>query len=354
MARRTEICFQEILTEHMDDAAFAIDKTGEIKLFNTAAGALFGVSRDVALNKKIWDVIKIQELNRLILDAARNQESSKIEKVVIIGQKIPFLIKIFPAASKSMRRFGAVAIMKNLGEYARIEEALTNYVDDISHELKAPLTAIKGYVETLLDESYFTDPDVNRKFLQIINEETNRMTRMIVSMLDSSRGSETKKDRSSANLVEVSKVLKCAVDLFAGVAIRKNIEMIVDMADNLPYILADEDSLQQIFVNLLDNALKFTGVKKSGKINITAFPDGKVIKVRIVDTGIGISAEHLPFVFDRFYRVTEGDAALLGGTGIGLSIVKKLLDDISGTIKISSELGAGTSVTVIFPAFLKH
>ena len=167
MARRTEICFQEVITEHIDDAAFAVDKTGTLKIFNGRAAELFGVSSENAVNRKVWDVIKFQELNKLVMDAARNQSFLKIEKVVIIGQKLPFFIRIFPAFHKGGRLFGAVAILRNLGEYARIEEALSNYVDNISHELKAPLTAIKGYVETLLEEPYFSDPEISRKFLQM-------------------------------------------------------------------------------------------------------------------------------------------------------------------------------------------
>lgn len=347
MARRTETCFQEVIIENLDDASIAVDKNGNIKIFNSSATALFGVSQKEALNKKIWDVVKFKELNNLIMDSARNISKNKIEKIVIIGQTTPYLIRIFQAV-KDGKIYGAIAMLRNLSEYAKIEKALSNYVDNLSHELKTPLTAIKGYVETLLEESYFSNPEISRKFLQIINDETNRMTRMIISMLDSNRNEELREQNLS--LISPYKSINQSVKLFEGLAKQKNIEIEIDVPKNIPLIMGNEDSLSQIFVNILDNAIKFTGIKKSGKIKILGFPDGKNVKFIITDTGIGIPEDSIPLVFDRFYRVKDGEASSLGGTGLGLSITKKLVEDISGTINISSKLGEWTKVTLLFPA----
>ncbi len=347
MARRTETCFQEVIIENLDDACIAVDKNGNIKIFNSMATAMFGISPEEAINKKIWDVVKIKELNNLIMDSARNISKSKIEKIVIIGQTTPYLIKIFQAL-KEDKLYGSIAILRNLSEYAKIEKALSNYVGNLSHELKAPLTAIKGYVETLLEESYFSNPEISRKFLQIINDETNRMTRMIVDLLDATRNENIKENNLS--LVSPYKAIIQSVKLFEGLAKQKNIEIEMDVPENISFIMAREDYLRQIFVNILDNAIKFTGIKKSGHIKILGIPDGKKVKFIITDTGIGIPENSIPFVFDKFYRVKDGEASSLGGTGLGLSITKKLVEDISGTIDISSKLGEWTKVTVSFPA----
>ncbi len=348
MARRTETCFQEVIIDNLDDASIAVDKNGNIKIFNSSAVALFGVSQEEALNKKIWDIVKFKELNNLIMDSARNISKNKIEKIVIIGQTTPYLIRIFQAV-KDSKIYGAIAVLRNLSEYAKIEKALNNYVGNLSHELKAPLTAIKGYVETLLEESYFSNPEISRKFLQIINDETNRMTRMIVSLLDSNRSDGTSQEQD-LSLISPYKAIVQSVKLFEGLAKQKNIEIEIDVPEDISFIMAKEDSLRQIFVNILDNALKFTGIKKSGKIKILGIPDGKKVKFVITDTGIGIPENSIPFVFDRFYRVTDGVASTLGGTGLGLSITKKLVEDISGTIDISSKFGEWTKVSVSFPA----
>lgn len=346
MARRSDACFQEVIIDNLEDAALAVDKTGKIKLFNSRAAVLFSVKPSDVIGEKVWDVIKFQELNKLIMEVARSLTPTKIEKVVIIGQKLPFLIKIFPAVQSDGKIFGVALTLRDLGEYARIEEALNNYVDNISHELKAPLTAIKGYVETLLEESYFSNPEVSKKFLQIINDETNRMTRLIISLLDRSK---TQQNAGAVPLASVSpsKIITQALNLFVKVAKQKNINFEVDVPEDLPYMAAREDSLTQVFINILDNAVKFTGIKKEGRIRIIGIVEGRDVKITVSDTGIGIAKHHLPFIFDRFYRVTEGEASALGGTGLGLSITKELIEDMGGRVDITSELNCGTKVTVI-------
>ena len=150
------------------------------------------------------------------------------------------MIKIFQAL-KEDKLYGSIAILRNLSEYAKIEKALSNYVGNLSHELKAPLTAIKGYVETLLEESYFSNPEISRKFLQIINDETNRMTRMIVDLLDATRNENIKENNLS--LVSPYKAIIQSVKLFEGLAKQKNIEIEMDVPENISFIMAREDFL---------------------------------------------------------------------------------------------------------------
>ncbi len=347
MARRTEFCFREAMIENLDDAAVAVDKSGDVKVFNPAAAALFGTRAEDAIDRKIWEVIKYRELDNLIMDAARSKTPTRTEKVVLIGQT-PYLIKIFTAINKNGKPFGAAATLRNLEEFLKIEKALSNYVDNISHEFKAPLTAIKGYVETLLEDSYASDPEVSRKFLQIINDETNRMTRLIVNMMDRSGGKRPWTVSSSP--IDPSIQLMQAVDLFRGMAARRNISIETEVSGGRQFITANEDALRQIFVNLLDNAVKFTGIKKSGRISVSCYPDGRSVRVVIADDGIGIPEAHLPRVFDKFYRVNEGAAAALGGTGLGLTITRKLCEEMGGSIDIQSKEGEGTRVRLTFPA----
>lgn len=345
MARRSESGFRDAMIDNIGEAAFACDKNGEIKIFNSDAAELFGFQKQEASGKKIWDIIKYPNLANIILNPARSKTPSKLEKVVLIEQK-PFLIKIFSVCDRNGKVAGAAAIMRDLGEYARIEKALSNYVGNLSHELKAPLTAIKGYVETLLEGSYTANPEISRKFLQIINDETNRMAKLIVSLIDRKSGSASKPISS----INPAVPLKAAIDLFRGVAAQKNITLETNIDENTPCIDANEESLRQIFVNILDNAVKFTGIKLGGTIKTACFPDGKNIRITISDTGIGIPQKHIPYIFNEFYRVNEGEAASLGGTGIGLSITKKLVEEISGTIEISGEEGEGAKVRITFPA----
>ena len=341
---RKELKLQDIIVNNLEDAAVAVDKNGTLKLLNQQASKIFNISQQNAIGKKIWDVISFSEFNKLLLSVMRVQNNTFLEKIVILNHNRPFQIKFFRAISPEERTIGAIALLRDLSDFARIEEALNNYVANISHELKTPLTAIKGYVETMLESSYASEPEISKKFLQIINDETNRMTRLIMSMLDMSRN-DSKVSLIELIPVSVKKVLDTAINLFRSVAEQKNITFIADLPDDLPMVSATEDHLKQIFINLIDNAVKYTGINKSGQIKIDAIDAGKYLKISITDSGIGISQEYMPHLFERFYRVQEGPAAQLGGTGLGLSITKKLIEEMSGTIEIKSEPGNGTKVT---------
>lgn len=341
---RKELKLQDIIVDNLEDAVAAVDKNGVLKLLNQQAGKIFNIAPKDVLGKKIWDAIPFSEFNKLLLSVMRVQNTTFLEKVVILNHNRPFQIKFFRAVNSEGRIIGAIALLRDLSDFAKIEKALNNYVANISHELKTPLTAIKGYVETMLETSYASDPEISKKFLQIINDETNRMTRLIMSMLEMSRSDN---QTSSLELMPVSvkKVLETAVSLFKSVAEQKNIEIKTEIVDGLPMVCATEDRLKQIFINLIDNAVKYTGIKKSGQIKINAIDAGKYLRVSITDSGIGIPQEHMQNLFERFYRVQEGQAAQLGGTGLGLSITKKLIEEMSGTIEIQSEPDKGTKVT---------
>ncbi len=341
---RKESKLQDIAIENLEDATIAIDKNGVIKLLNKRAGDIFNITPKDSLGKKIWDVILVSEFNKLVLSMARDQNPNSIEKIIILQHNRPFQIKLFQALNDDGKVLGAIVILRDLSDFARIEEALNNYVANISHELKTPLTAIKGYVETLLEESYCSNPEISRKFLQIINDETNRMTRLIMSMLEMSKTGQ-KASPQQMKPVSVTKVLDEAVHLFSSVAEQKNITITAELPSGLPLVMAIEDSLKQVFINIIDNAVKYTGIKKSGEIKIDAMDAGRYLKISVTDTGIGIAKEHMDKLFERFYRVQEGPAAQLGGTGLGLSITKELIEEMSGKIEIKSEPDKGTKFT---------
>ncbi len=334
---------QESLIETLEDGAIAIDKNGNLKIANQKARNIFDITNNDISGKKIWEIITNSDFNKLILAAARESDFTSQEKILIIGHNIPFIVKAVRIAPEGTVQ-GAIAILKDMSEFERIEKALNNYVANISHELKTPLTAIKGYIETLLEESYFQNPDISRKFLQIINDETNRMTRLIMTMLDISNPEKAHSPLLLSS-VSVFNVINEAAALFKRTAKEKKIKIEINVSPNLPAVLANTDALKQVFINTIDNAVKFTGIKKQGEIKIDAIESGKNIKISIADTGIGIAPEYLEKIFERFYRVPEGEATLLGGTGLGLSITKSLIESMSGSIEVKSELGKGTKFT---------
>lgn len=352
MSRRTESALQSFLLENLNDAAIAIDKSGKVVIFNAAASGVFKILREDAVGKKIWDVIPFSEFNKLLLDTAKSPSTRPVEKIIILNQNRPFQIKVMQARQAEHKTSGAVVILRDLSEYSAIEKAFNEYVANISHELKTPLTAIKGYVETLLDESYFSEPEISKKFLQIINDETNRMTRLIVSMLERSKpAAQRHKVHSSA--VSVSEVLEEALTVLRPLAEQKNIELAIRVSPQLPPAAAEKDRLKQILINLVDNAVKYTSIKKNGLVTVEARDEGHNMKISVSDSGIGIAPQHQDKIFERFYRVAEGPSSQLGGTGLGLSITKELVEEMNGTIEFVSTEGKGSKFTVILPLAAK-
>lgn len=345
---RKDSKLKDLIIDNLEDGAIAIDKNGALKIINKQARVALDILDEDVIGKKIWDIVDNSEFNKALLLAVRELDFHFLDKLLVLDNNRPFQVKITQVMTPDDKILGATAIMRDLSHFAKLETALNSYVTNVSHELKAPLTAIKGYIETLLDESLYQNPEINKKFLQIINAETNRMTRLIMNMLDinSSSGSEVP---IVMKAISVTKILAEAIALFKNVAEQKNIELVVNLPENMVPVAANSDKLKQIFINVIDNAVKYTGIKKHGSITIDAIESGKNIKVTISDTGIGIDEKYIDKIFDRFYRVQDGDALQLGGTGLGLSITKTLLEKMSGSIEVKSKLGEGSKFTITLP-----
>jgi two-component system phosphate regulon sensor histidine kinase PhoR len=348
MPRRIRSGLQDIVLENINDAVLAIDKDGKVIIFNAVAEKVFETTEKHALGKKIWEIIRFSEFNRIIMAAVKEAEAKTREQIILFPHDRLFQIKVFPARWDDSKLIGAIAILRDLSEFSRIEKAVNNYVSTVSHELKTPLTSIKGYVETLLEGAYYSDPEISRKFLQVINEETNRMTRLIMGMLEMATvgGAQQKLE---VKPVPIHTVINDAVHVLMPIAQQNNIRLNVCVPDDLPYVLVNEDKIKQVFINLIDNAIKFTGLLKKGEVTIEARDENKYLRVNIIDTGIGIPPEHLEKIFERFYRVKEGPSSELGGTGLGLSITRDIIEEHKGTISVESTPGKGSKFNVTLP-----
>lgn len=348
MPRRVKSGLQEIILESVSEAILAIDKDGKIVIFNNHAASLFGILQNDAEGKKIWEISKFSEFNKILMAAVKEQDAKTREQIILFPQNRLFQVKIFPARYEDSKLVGAIAVLKDLSEFSKIEKAVNKYVANISHELKTPLTSIKGYVETLLENAYYSDPEISRKFLHIINEETNRMTRLILSMLELATLNETKQ-KIERKAMSILPLINDAIRVLTPIAQQKNIILKIEVPDGLPYVLINEDKIKQVFINLIDNAIKFTGILKQGSVTVEARDENKFLRLNILDTGIGISQSHIDKIFERFYRVKEGPSAELGGTGLGLSITKEIIEEHEGTITVESEPGNGSKFSLTLP-----
>ena len=348
MPRRVRSGLQEIILENINDAVLAIDRDGKIVIFNNLASGIFEISEDDALGKKIWEVVRFSEFNRILMATVKESEARTREQIILFPHNRLFQVKIFQARSDDSKLLGAIAILRDLSEFSKIEKAVNKYVANVSHELKTPLTSIKGYVETLLEGAYYSDPEISRKFLQVINEETNRMTRLILGMLELVSISGAQQEIVVKSL-SIHPIIQDAARVLIPMAQQNNITLDFHVPEDLPHVLINEDKIKQVFINLIDNAIKFTGLNKQGSVTIEARDENKYLKIHIIDDGIGISPEHIDRIFERFYRVKEGPPAELGGTGLGLSITREIIEEHKGTITVESQVGKGTKFTITLP-----
>ncbi len=227
----------------------------------------------------------------------------------------------------------------------RLEEVMAQFVSNISHELRTPLTCIKGYVETLMDGAS-ADPEMSKKFLGIIYEETERLNRLIRDLLDLSM-MESKKTRMNQHLIDLGQLVQEAGDFLEDYAEKKQISLSFNLRKDLPEVNGDEDRLEQVLINLMDNAIKYT--PPGGKIQVSCEQDDGFLKVSVRDTGPGIPEEERERVFERFYRVETDRSTRTGGRGLGLSIAKHIIEAHGGAIWVESILGKGSTFCFTIP-----
>jgi two-component system phosphate regulon sensor histidine kinase PhoR len=240
---------------------------------------------------------------------------------------------------------GTLLVLRDVTGLRRLETIRRDFVANVSHELKTPLTAIAGYAETLAAEPP-EQSDAGR-FAQIIVDHARRMQRLVDDLLDLSR-IESGGWRPEPEPVEIEPAAREAWDPFVERAAEQRVEFETAVTESAQSVTVDPEALRQIFTNLFDNALRHTS--PGGRVRVLAAPAGDDVIVRVSDTGTGIAAEHLARIFERFYRVDPGRSRQEGGTGLGLAIVKHLVEAQGGSVSAESELGRGTTILLTFPA----
>jgi signal transduction histidine kinase len=220
----------------------------------------------------------------------------------------------------------------------------SEFVSNVSHELRSPLSVIKSYVEAILEQVSPGDYQTQREFLAVVNNETDRLTALINDLLDISR-IESGKFEIELSPVALSDIIKIILRDLENKSSKHQI--VVDVPSALPDLLADKDKLVQVFLNLVDNAIKFS--PHGGKISLKAGVKGKMVKCDISDQGIGIAKKDISRIFEKFYRVDNSDIYEISGTGLGLSIVKHIIESHGGRIYVRSKLGEGSTFTMLLP-----
>ena len=252
-----------------------------------------------------------------------------------------------PLADAGGQRLGTLIVLDDVTTLRRLENMRRDFAANVSHEIKTPLTAIRGFVETL-GEGSIDDPEQARRFLQIIEKHVNRLTAILDDLMELSRIEREDDIRQmSRERRRIRDILHTAIRICGDSAGEKQIAINLNCDEQLT-VTVDPTLMEQAFVNLIDNAVKYSN--PDSRIRVTAEAIDQGVRILFEDQGIGISKKHLPRLFERFYRVDKARSRKMGGTGLGLAIVKHIVQAHGGQIAVESVIGEGTVFTVYLPA----
>lgn len=329
----------EIILHNMTDGVISYDHNGDLMLFNPVSLDILGIDEMTPTFNGFISAYGIDSTVYLDMD-------KDYYKTVTFPVENKYVNASFSPYSNEKNEFaGVIVVLQDITEQKKLEDMRKEFVANVSHELRTPLTTIKSYTETLMDGA-LDERDTAMEFLDIINSETDRMAFLVRDLLQLSR---LDNNQYTLNLSRIN------INDFIQENIRQNIihaknkhqRLYFTPFDSDAYITADKDRVNQVINNIITNAIKYS--PEDAEIHVYVTEDSKFYKVTVADTGMGISKEDLPRIFERFYRVDKARSRAMGGTGLGLAIAKNIMESHGGTITAESEYGKGTAMTMWFP-----
>jgi len=335
----------ETILRYMADGLIAIDLSGRIIHANQAAMRILKIRQDDFENKLYDEIIKNFKEDLTLESLAEKCAGGAAAETFTSGGST-YAVRYDRFKDEKRVDIGIIMIIQDITERQKMENMQTDFVANVSHELKTPLTTIKSYTETLL-EGALSEEETAKSFLSIIDTEADRMNRLVKELLQLSRldYKQEKWFKKEINLISLLKVCVTHIELSAK-AKNQHLNCIFNYDDEIRTVV-DKDGIEQVILNILSNAIKYT--RDGGRIDIDAFVSGKKAHIVITDNGIGIPESEMSRVFERFFRVDRARSRSMGGTGLGLAISKQIIEDHDGNIELSSREGKGTKVAVILP-----
>lgn len=343
-----------LILQALRDGIVLLDEQDRVLFLNAAAAEIFQIDREASRNKRLLEIARSEELYGLVRKARQGgQQETSCELDLVCAPRRAFLASaVVLSEPGSARPAGCLIILRDISEQKRIEKIRADFVAHVSHELKTPLTLIKGFVETLADEGT-REPEQVARYLSVIGENTDRLVRLVDALLRLS-SIEMGRIPLQRQPVDAREIVEKIVRAFQPRAREKGLELLSSVSEALPPVAADPDRLMEILMNLLDNAVNYTD---RGEIRVWAEfrdrTDGRssrpMVALGVSDTGAGISAKDLARVTERFYRAERGRQEEPRGSGLGLAIVKHLVRLMEGELAIESRENEGTTVTVLLP-----
>jgi len=325
----------------MADGVVVADADGDVTLLNTAAERLLGLSGRDVVGGRLAGVVWDHELMKLVREATELDEQQDGEVVLAASRRT------VNAVATPIIQGGAEGVLLTLHDLTRrrrIDTTRREFVSNVSHELRSPLASVKAMVETL-QAGARDDAEKANDFLERINDEVDRMTALVTELLELSR-LESGRVEMNVEPFNLEPIVLGVIDRLQMQADAGGVELACDIPPGLSSVLGEKAKVAQVLVNLVDNALRFT--PDGGDVNIAAKKAGDVVEVTVADSGPGIPPEHLPHLFERFYKVDRSRRE--GGTGLGLAIVRHIVQAHGGKVTVASEVGKGTRFTFTLKA----
>ena len=339
---------REAILASMVEGVLAVDEKLRITFSNNSFAEVVGAEAPIPDRKPLQEVVRDPSLTNLLGQVLSRGEALQRRLMLVAsgGDERTFEVQAAPLASlPGPSGRGAIAVLYDITHLERLERVRKDFVANVSHELRTPLTAIRGYAETLLDGG-LEDPENRHRFTEIIRAHAVRLGNITSDLLTLS-DLESGRPGPPPEHISVQALVDSSLRSVASEARLTGIRLVRGRVEDAD-VLGNRTHLEQVLVNLLDNAVKFN--RPSGEVRIDAQygPEGRVT-ITVQDTGIGIPSEHLSRIFERFYRVDKARSREAGGTGLGLSIVKHIVERMNGSVTAESELGVGSKFIVTLP-----
>ena len=336
----------EAVLSSMREGVIATDLEQHVISINPAAARMFDVPMKTVRGRSVLEIIRNHEFQELINRSVSTGESLESDIVYHHNGERTFNVNCTPLLDALQKRLGGLVVLSDVTQLRRLENMRRDFAASVSHEIKTPLTAIKGFVETLCTGD-LEDREETRRFLMIIDKHVNRLATIIDDLMQLSRIERTDEIKQiGLERCRIEDVLNAAIGLCSAGIREKGIDVRLSCETDLNGCI-DATLLEQAAVNLLDNAIKYSPEKST--ILIQALAVGDDVQIRFKDEGMGIAKKHLPRLFERFYRVDKARSRKLGGTGLGLAIVKHIAQAHGGTVTVESELEKGSTFSLHLP-----
>lgn len=336
----------DTILESMKNGVIAIDNNQSIIFLNTSAEYLFGIHRENVVGKNAIQVLRNYKIEQYIERVIRENFYNNVEEFTLEHSRIYRVTARQMAENEAPNKIlGLLLIFEDITEVRNLERIRQDFVANVSHELKTPLTSIKGFAETLKNGA-IDNKETRDKFIDIIDVEAARIIALTDDLLSLSE-IESTRNMPHIETIKVKAMVAEVNTMVEWLATEKFINYQVVLPDEDIIIQGNSNWFKQILINLVDNAIKYTPA--GGEVSLSLNQTTENLIVRVSDTGIGIDQEHLPRIFERFYRADKARSRKEGGTGLGLSIVKHIVIAFKGNIEVKSELGKGTEFVVTIP-----